>query len=218
MFHMARLWGRICTWRTGCPLRIEGLDTIDLRRSLRGDGEPPVGVGYPGAHGHPAAEMANGILGEEKPFRDPSPGLGHAGPRPYAGGPGQPRDSGDPGDQKRRPGVGRQIDPRSFPKKHMARAMCSAAFRRGGFVLALKTGMPILPVGIRGTRTAMPPNGRLLAPSEFTVRFGEPIATARPDNLRPRSPYRTDPRRRGRASAANPPPPRGGSSGFIFRR
>ncbi len=29
-FHVARIWGKICVWATGCPTSIEGLDRIDL--------------------------------------------------------------------------------------------------------------------------------------------------------------------------------------------
>jgi 1-acyl-sn-glycerol-3-phosphate acyltransferase len=50
-------------------------------------------------------------------------------------------------------------------------------FQRGGFVLALKTGMPVLPVGIHGTRLALTPRRRLIEPGPLTVRFGSPIET-----------------------------------------
>jgi 1-acyl-sn-glycerol-3-phosphate acyltransferase len=50
-------------------------------------------------------------------------------------------------------------------------------FQRGGFVLALKSGLPILPVGIRGTREALPPDSRTVSPSRIEVRFGRPVAT-----------------------------------------
>ena len=52
------------------------------------------------------------------------------------------------------------------------------AFQRGGFVLALKTGLPIVPVGIRGTREALPPDARMVSPARLEVRVGTPIATA----------------------------------------
>jgi len=44
--------------------------------------------------------------------------------------------------------------------------------------MAMKTGLPILPVGVRGTRKAIPPNGRLISRTRLEVRFGDPIATA----------------------------------------
>jgi 1-acyl-sn-glycerol-3-phosphate acyltransferase len=65
-----------------------------------------------------------------------------------------------------------------FPEETYGPSDDLLPFQRGGFLLALKTDIPILPVGIQGTRSALPPNGRLVAPTELTVRFGEPIATA----------------------------------------
>jgi 1-acyl-sn-glycerol-3-phosphate acyltransferase len=49
------------------------------------------------------------------------------------------------------------------------------AFQRGAFLVALKTGAPILPVGISGARAVMP-RGRLsAAPGVIRVRFGAPV-------------------------------------------
>ncbi len=43
--------------------------------------------------------------------------------------------------------------------------------------LALKAGVPILPAGIRGTRHALPPRGRVIRPATLHLRFGDPIPT-----------------------------------------
>jgi 1-acyl-sn-glycerol-3-phosphate acyltransferase len=51
-------------------------------------------------------------------------------------------------------------------------------FQRGGFVFALKTRLEILPVGLRGTRSALAPGSRMISPTTLTVRFGEPIPTS----------------------------------------
>jgi 1-acyl-sn-glycerol-3-phosphate acyltransferase len=48
-------------------------------------------------------------------------------------------------------------------------------FQRGGFVLALKTGMSILPVGVHGTRLVLEPRKHLIDPGPLTVSFGSPI-------------------------------------------
>jgi 1-acyl-sn-glycerol-3-phosphate acyltransferase len=49
------------------------------------------------------------------------------------------------------------------------------AFQRGAFLVALKTGAPILPVGISGAHEVMP-RGRLsVVPGTIRVRFGAPI-------------------------------------------
>lgn len=51
-------------------------------------------------------------------------------------------------------------------------------FERGGFLLALRLRLPIVPVGISGAR-AVQPRGRLaVTPGTITVRYGAPIDTA----------------------------------------
>jgi 1-acyl-sn-glycerol-3-phosphate acyltransferase len=65
-----------------------------------------------------------------------------------------------------------------FPEETYGPADALLPFQRGGFVLALKSGLPILPVGIRGTRDALAPDARTVAPSRIEVRFGKPVATA----------------------------------------
>jgi 1-acyl-sn-glycerol-3-phosphate acyltransferase len=48
-------------------------------------------------------------------------------------------------------------------------------FKRGGFVLAHETGIPIVPVGVRGSRAVLPPHGRDIAAGEIEVVVGTPI-------------------------------------------
>jgi 1-acyl-sn-glycerol-3-phosphate acyltransferase len=51
-------------------------------------------------------------------------------------------------------------------------------FQRGGFLLAIKLGLPIVPVGIRGTRTVQRKGSLLIHPGRVTVRYGTAIAVA----------------------------------------
>jgi 1-acyl-sn-glycerol-3-phosphate acyltransferase len=51
-------------------------------------------------------------------------------------------------------------------------------FKRGGFLLAMKAGLPIVPVGIRGTRSVQRKDSFAIRPSEIEVRYGAPIDTA----------------------------------------
>ncbi len=50
-------------------------------------------------------------------------------------------------------------------------------FQRGGFLIALKAGIPIVPVGLDGPRRCMPKHSYLVRPGRITVRFGDPITT-----------------------------------------
>lgn len=51
-------------------------------------------------------------------------------------------------------------------------------FQRGGFLIALKAQLPIVPVGLQGPRQILPKKHYLLKPGTITVRFGEPVLTA----------------------------------------
>lgn len=51
-------------------------------------------------------------------------------------------------------------------------------FKRGGVVIALETGFPIVPVGIRGTRDVRPKGSLKIVPGEVTVDYGRPIEVA----------------------------------------
>jgi 1-acyl-sn-glycerol-3-phosphate acyltransferase len=51
-------------------------------------------------------------------------------------------------------------------------------FKRGGFLLAMKTGLPIVPVGIRGTRSVQRKGSFAIHPHAIEVRYGAPIDAA----------------------------------------
>lgn len=51
-------------------------------------------------------------------------------------------------------------------------------FQRGGFLIALKAAIPIVPVGLQGPRQCMPKHSYLMRPGTITVRFGRAISTA----------------------------------------
>jgi 1-acyl-sn-glycerol-3-phosphate acyltransferase len=49
--------------------------------------------------------------------------------------------------------------------------------KKGPFYLAEMAGVPVVPVGVRGTRLVVPKNGVLVHPAEVIVSIGTPIAT-----------------------------------------
>jgi 1-acyl-sn-glycerol-3-phosphate acyltransferase len=49
-------------------------------------------------------------------------------------------------------------------------------FKKGAFVLAIQTGVPVLPVGISGSRKVMPKGSFRIRPGTITVRVGTPIS------------------------------------------
>ena len=48
-------------------------------------------------------------------------------------------------------------------------------FKKGAFVLALQTGVEVVPAAIRGSRDVMPKGTLKIRPGHIHVRFGEPI-------------------------------------------
>jgi 1-acyl-sn-glycerol-3-phosphate acyltransferase len=64
-----------------------------------------------------------------------------------------------------------------FPEGTRSRDGTLGPFKKGGFHLAIKAGVPIVPVALRGTRALMPAGSILLRSGTMTVVIGEPIAT-----------------------------------------
>ncbi len=50
--------------------------------------------------------------------------------------------------------------------------------QRGGFLIAIKAGIPIVPVGIEGAGRCLGKHNYLIRPGTVAVRFGDPIPTA----------------------------------------
>ena len=65
-----------------------------------------------------------------------------------------------------------------FPEGTRSTGDTLLPFKRGGFLLALRTGLPIVPVGIRGTRAVQARGQRSIQPGVVEVRFGAPIVVA----------------------------------------
>jgi 1-acyl-sn-glycerol-3-phosphate acyltransferase len=50
-------------------------------------------------------------------------------------------------------------------------------FKKGGFVMAIGAGAPIVPLAVRGTHGIMPKNTWLIRPGDVALYIGEPLAT-----------------------------------------
>jgi 1-acyl-sn-glycerol-3-phosphate acyltransferase len=65
-----------------------------------------------------------------------------------------------------------------FPEGTRSRTGELLPFKKGGFIMALQGGAPIVPVAIAGTRDAMKKGSLVIRPVRVSVRFGRPIETA----------------------------------------
>lgn len=65
-----------------------------------------------------------------------------------------------------------------FPEGTRSLTNTLLPFQRGGFLLAMKTGLPIVPVGIRGTREVQHKGNWAIRPGPIEVHYGKPIDIA----------------------------------------
>jgi 1-acyl-sn-glycerol-3-phosphate acyltransferase len=64
-----------------------------------------------------------------------------------------------------------------FPEEGRSRYRLMRRFQRGGFLLALKSGLPILPIAVDGTYDVYRVGATRITPGPVTIRVGTPIAT-----------------------------------------
>jgi len=65
-----------------------------------------------------------------------------------------------------------------FPEGTRGDSATVGKFKKGGFHVAKAACVPIVPVGVRGSRDVLPKHGRLLMPGRVEVHIGKPISAA----------------------------------------
>ena len=65
-----------------------------------------------------------------------------------------------------------------FPEGTRSRTEELLPFKKGGFIMAIKAGAPIVPVAIHGGRAAMHKGSAIIQPVDVVIRVGEPIETS----------------------------------------
>ncbi len=62
-----------------------------------------------------------------------------------------------------------------FPEETRARTDDLLPFKKGAALLALRSGLPLLPLGIAGTRRILPRESLVMSPGRAVVCVGEPL-------------------------------------------
>jgi 1-acyl-sn-glycerol-3-phosphate acyltransferase len=62
-----------------------------------------------------------------------------------------------------------------WPEGHRSRDGRLGRFKKGAFALSVKTGYPVVPVSILGSREILPPGQRLLSPGRVKLIFHSPV-------------------------------------------
>jgi 1-acyl-sn-glycerol-3-phosphate acyltransferase len=65
-----------------------------------------------------------------------------------------------------------------FPEGTRSRTDEMLPFKKGGFIMAIKAGAPVVPVAIQGGRAAMRKGSWIIRPADVSIRVGQPIETA----------------------------------------
>ena len=65
-----------------------------------------------------------------------------------------------------------------FPEGTRHETEAVALFKKGGFHLALRAGVPVVPIGVRGTRALLPRRSRMIRAGNASVHIGAPILPA----------------------------------------
>ena len=172
---MARSWARCLLFVSGVRVRAEGLDKLDLTKPYviasnhASYMDTPVILTY--------IRLQFRFMAKEELFKIPFLGThlktaGHVSvPRsdPRAA----VRTMNEAAVNIREKGISMLI----FPEGGRTRTGDLQEFKEGVASIAIKAGVPIVPVGLTGTRAVVPMGSAVVKPGRVTLRVGNPIVT-----------------------------------------
>jgi 1-acyl-sn-glycerol-3-phosphate acyltransferase len=171
-----RGWSGWILWASGCSVTVEGVENIDLEtpQVLVGNHQswfdvPSVATQIPKSYHFVAKKELERVFIFGRAWR----AAGHISiDRSDRASAVQSLD--EAGQQLRREGSAVII----FAEGTRAPTDALQPFKKGAFMLALHTGVPIVPFAVAGTRRVMPKGRWRVTKGPIIVRFGEPIPTA----------------------------------------
>ena len=175
--RIAHLWGRACLAIVGVPIVVEGADNISGggRYVIMANHESSLDIVVLLTAIPPSVELR--FLAKKSLFAIPFLGwaMTAAGFIPVDR---EDRSTAVTTLRQTMAEIARGGSPLVFPEQTWTSDGRLLAFARGGFLVALKSDLPILPVGLEGPRLVLPPGEGVIRPRPVTVRIGEPLATA----------------------------------------
>jgi len=173
---VAHLWGRACLRIVDVPVSVEGLDNVvaDRRYVIMANHES--GLDIPVLLAALPATLEVRFLAKKVLFDIPFLGwaMRSAGFIPVDR---EDRSTAAATIKRTLAEVATGGSPLVFPEETWTLDGRLLPFQRGGFLVAIKSGLPILPVGLEGPRVVLPPDEGLIRPQPVTVRIGSPIPT-----------------------------------------
>ena len=174
--RVTHVWGRVCLRITGVSMMVEGLDHLDEGRRyvIMANHESSLDILVLLAALPPSVELR--FLAKKSLFTIPFLGwaMKAAGFVPVDR---EDRSTAAATLKQTLDGVERGGSPLVFPEQTWTTDGRLLPFARGGFLVALKSGLPILPVGLEGPRLVLPPGEGVIRPQPVTVRIGEAVST-----------------------------------------
>jgi len=174
--RVTHLWGRACLGLVGAPLTVEGLDNLAAgqRYVIMSNHESSLDIVTLLTALPPSVELR--FLAKKSLFKIPFLGwaMKAAG---FVAVDREDRSTAAAMLSQTLDEIAKGGSPLIFPEETWTLDGRLLPFARGGFVVALKSGLPILPIGLEGPRLVLPPNQGILRPGPVSVRIGEPIIT-----------------------------------------
>lgn len=172
---IARFWSKVLLKIAGVKLTVHGLEKIDLNGSYVFASNHVSYMDTPVVLGHIPVQFR--FLAKQSLFSVPFLGyhLKRAGHLPVPRG--NPREAvktmGEAGKKIREQGISVLIFPEGGRSLEGLKP-----FKEGAAYIAIKAGVPIVPVAVEGTLEVLPMHSLNVRPGKVTLRLGDPIPTA----------------------------------------
>ncbi len=172
--RIGRLWGRSILLVSRVPVSIRGMSHINLKTPYIFMCNHQSNFDIPVLVGHLRTQFR--WIAKAELFRIPILGHGMKGAG-YIGIDRSDRDSAIESLDRAAGSIRRGASVMIFPEGTRSRDGRLRPFKKGGFILAVDAGVPIVPIVIHGTYDVMPKSGLRVRPCPVRIEVLEPVAT-----------------------------------------